>query len=456
MAGPLELVGSPYLLEQGSQPDVDAVDLRVSEMRSHGRLGPRALETLRRHFRIKNIYNSNAIEGNTLDLGETRLVVERGLTLTGKPLKDQAEAGNLAGALELLEDLARDVDHPITERDIRDLHRVVLQGINDDEAGRYRSAGVEISGSAYKPPEPESVGPQMEELSEWLRTASLPGNDTGLSPILLASAAHTWLVTIHPFIDGNGRVGRLLLNLMLMRYGYPIAVITREDRLRYYDALERSQSCDLTGVVALVAECVEESLEEYERAVAEQVQNEEWTRAVARRFTEPERVRAGNEYELWKSAMDLLKGYFRQTAEALDAQAVLGGRVWFKDFGTLEFEKYASLRARQSAKRTWFFRIDLRSGDTAVRYLFFFESPSPALRDRCDVTACVSREDSPYHYERLDNISAPNVPDLREIGYLPGEERFVARYGQGGLRTDRIEAIGRQFIEQIVQGHFSH
>lgn len=163
---------------------------------------------------------------------------------------------------------------------------------------------------------------------------------------------------------------------MLMSYGYPIAVISKEDRPGYYDAPEQSQPCDLTGVVALVVECVQESLEEHERAVEEQARDEEWTRSVARRSTEPERVRAGNEYELWRSAMDLLKGYFRQTAEVLGTEAVLG-RVWFKDFGTLELEKYASLRGRQSAKRTWFFRLDLRSGDTAARYLF-----SPPVRAR--------------------------------------------------------------------------
>lgn len=442
------------MLEDDGDSQLHSIDERVSEMRSHGKLSPSALERIRRYFRIKNVYNSNAIEGNVLDVGETRQVVELGLTITGKPLKDQAEATNLAGALDLLEELARDPSTPITEKDLRDLHQIVLKGINDVNAGKYRSVEVEISGSDYKPPGPESVPAQMELFGKWLAEASVAKPEEQMSPIVLAGAAHTWFVTIHPFIDGNGRVARLLLNLMLMRFGYPIAIITKDDRLRYYDALEQSQTSDLAGVVGLIVECVEESLEEYERAVAEQVQDEEWTSAIAKRFTAPERVRAGNEYELWKSAMDLLKSYMRQTAEAVNQHANFG-RVWFTDFGTLDFEKYASLREGQSAKRTWFFRIDFRSGDVAARYLFFFGSPSPLLRNQCDVTALVAREEGSYHYERLDLISAPNVPDLREIGYVPSEERFVARYGRDSLKRDRVEVIGRQFLDQVVQKHFT-
>lgn len=452
----IEIDETPYCYDSGQCELLDSTEARVRDMRSHGRLSPQALERIRRWFRIKNIYNSNAIEGNVLDVGETRQVVELGLTLTGKPLKDQAEAKNLSAALGMLEDLASNPKEPILERDLRELHALVLKGIDDANAGSYRTVEVEISGSAYKPPGPESIGPQMEEFARWLATASVPSEDQVASGLTIAVAAHAWFVTIHPFIDGNGRVGRLLMNLLLMRYGYPIAIITKDDRLRYYDALEQSQDTDLSGLIALVSECVEESLEEYERAVAEQVEQEEWAKAVVGKLTRQEEVRVGNQYELWKSAMDLLKGYFRQTAEMLDETASFGARVYFKDFGTLEFEKYASLQHGQSVKRTWFFRIDFRSGDVAARYLFFFGSPSYMLRpEGCDVTAHVAREEGSYHYVRLDQLSSPNVPDLREIGYLPAEECFVARYGAGMLKKDRVEIIGRQFIEQVVAMHFT-
>lgn len=114
------------------------------------------------------------------------------------------------------------------------------------------------------------------------------------------------------------------MNLMLMWYGYPIAVITREDRLRYYDALEISQTADLSPFLALLTECIHESLEEYERAAAEQRERLEWARSLGGRFSAPERVKAENEYEVWKSAMELLKSYVRQTATMLDESITLG------------------------------------------------------------------------------------------------------------------------------------
>ena len=251
------------------------------------------------------------------------------------------------------------------------MHYLVLKDIRDSDAGKYRTVPVEISGSEYKPPEPEAVPADMQGFCRWLSEASIPDGKRGTDDaILVAAAAHTWFVTIHPFVDGNGRVGRLLLNLILMRYGYPIAIITKADRSRYYDSLEISQLSDLTAVGALVTECIEESLEEYEAAANEQRAHEEWAKSIVGKFQEKERVRASNQYEVWRSAMDLLKSVFRQTAELLDKSAMLAD-VWFKDFGHLELEKYLALKSNSSAKKTWFFRIDFRSGERSARYLSF-------------------------------------------------------------------------------------
>lgn len=451
----IEVSGTPYLLELRQDQQLDELALRIKAMRQGGKLTPEVLATIRRYFRLKSIYHSNAIEGNLLDIGETRQVVELGLTLTGKPLKDQAEARNLAHALDYLESLAAGRDTPLTEGDVRQLHALVLKGINDQEAGHYRTIDVMISGSAFTPPAAHDVPPQMEEFGRWLSTVSVAGDDYATSKgITVAVAAHAWFVTIHPFVDGNGRVARLLMNLILMRYGYPIAIISKDDRARYYEALEESQSCDLSSFLGLVVESVLESLEQWEAAAAEQRQLDEWTRTLAAKFTEPQRIQAQNEYELWASAMSLLKGYFRQTADQLNRAAHGGGNVYFKDFGMIEFEKYYSLRTGESAKRTWFFRIDFRSGDKAARYLFFFGTPSPTLRRTCDVTLHISREETPFFFDRLEVLTAPNVPDLFEIGYLPQDEQFVGRYRSDVLRRDKIEHIGRDFIEEVISRHF--
>ncbi len=449
--------GTPYEIDDALAARLNAIANRVSSMRSSGTLSPDVLGRLRRFFKIKNIYNSNAIEGNILDVGETRLVVEQGLTLTGKPLKDQAEAKNLSEAIDFLEDLARDASRPISEADIRQIHFLVLKNIRDSDAGKYRSVPVEISGSQYKPPPPEAIASQMEQFCRWLAEASVPSNTWKFEDaVLVAAAAHTWFVTIHPFVDGNGRVGRLILNLLLMRYGYPIAIITKADRSRYYDSLEISQSSDLTAVAALIAECVEESLEEYEVAAREQREHQEWALSIVGKLQKTERIRAENQYEVWRNAMELLKSVFKQTAEMVDSSATLAG-VWFKDFGQLELEKYLALKGNASAKRTWFFRVDFRSGQRSARYLFFFGSPSYALRGRSDVSLHVAREEpaGSYTYERLDILSAPNVPNLVEVGYDASKEEFWARKKTGGVAETKIEKICRDFFEDVVQRHFS-
>ena len=453
----VEIEGTAYVYDDSSSPDFCKLADRVKAMREQGSLTPEVLHHIRKHFRIKSIYHSNAIEGNLLAVGETRQVVELGLTITGKPLKDQAEARNLSQALDFLEELAGNPDTPITESDIRQLHGFVLSGLSD-EAGAYRSVPVAISGSDYPPPGPESVRVEMADFGQWLSSVSTPGGDAfaGVSGLVDAAAAHTWFVTIHPFIDGNGRVARLLMNLLLMRHGYPIAIISKEDRLRYYDALEFSQASDLTPFIRLLAECVAESLEEYEAAAEEQREQKEWAQSLADKFTQPERVRAENEYEVWRNAMELLKSYLQQTIGVFNEAATFGD-VYLRDFGNLEFEKYSALRRGESAKRTWFLRIDFRRVERVARYLFFFGHGSYMMRDRCSVTLHIAREEPPssYHYERLENIQSTNVPDLVEIGYEMAKERFVGRSRGGRPSMSPIEKFTKKFFEDIVARHFA-
>ena len=452
-----EIAGTPYVLEHRALPALRDLAQRVQDMRSQGSLSPAVLYRIRKHFRIKDIYHSNAIEGNVLAVGETRQVVELGLTITGKPLRDQAEARNLSEALDFLEELAKDVRQPITERDVRQLHDFVLKGLHVD-AGRYRSVPVTISGSKFPPPQPESVPSQMEEFGHWLSEASKVTKQAfaDVSGLLAAAAAHTSFVTIHPFIDGNGRVARLLMNLMLMRHGFPIAIITKEDRVRYYEALEDSQSSDLTPFVTLLSECIDESLDEYLAAAKEQREQLEWATSLTEKFAKPERIRAQNDYEVWKNAMELLKSYFRQIVDTLDRTYF--GNVYFKDFGNLEFEKYSALRHGQSAKKTWSFRLDFRRGEKTARYLLFFGQASHAMRAHCNVTLHVAREEpaNSFYYERLDNVVSQNIPDVAEIGYDIHEERFVVRGPRRDRpRFDQVENVARRFFEDVIERHFA-
>ena len=153
--------------------------------------------------------------------------------------------------------------------------------------------------------------------------------------------------------------------------------------------------------------------------------------------------------------MELLKSLFRQTAELLNSSANLGD-IYFRDFGSLEFEKYLSLKTHGSAKKTWFFRIDFRSGTSAARYLFFFGSPSYSMKRLRDVTLHISREEPPgsFFYERLDMITALNVPNAMEIGYKAEAEAFVVRGANNAVRQEKGDALCRKFVQEVVEKHF--
>ena len=439
----------------------DTVDVRLRElhqrvqtMREAGTLSSQVLKRIREFFKIKGIYHSNAIEGNSLTIGETRLVVEMGMTLAGKTLKDQAEATNLSEALDFMEAIAVSREKPISVHDLRQIHALILKGIEDEFAGKYRSGEVRISGSEYSPPEAHLVPQQMDDFGKYLSIVTQADASAIDLPILCAAAAHAWFAQIHPFVDGNGRTARILLNLILMRHGYPVCIITRDDRRRYYHALEESQAGDLTSLVELVYENVEESLEEWEKAAQEQQQQKEWLTSVTAKFEQPELNRARNEYEVWRRAMDLFSGYFKQTVDAWNELLSVGSvSLNYMDFGSLDFHKYLSLRDGGSAKKTWDFGIEFRRGQSRARYLFFYGYADFRLSNRARVILYVAK-DINHRYERLQDITQSNKPDIFQIGFDMKAQTFVA-WTVGGVQEAKAEVLARRFFEQVIERDFS-
>jgi len=219
-------------------------------------LPPEVTAKLKEYFDVEWTYHSNAIEGNTLTLAETRVVLLDGLTVGGKSLREHLEAINHKHAIDFVEALATG-DEPITEHTIRQVHALILRAIDDRHAGVYRQNQVYIAGSTYVPPGPVEVPALMADLVRWLNSAEA----AELHPVRRAALAHFRLVHIHPFVDGNGRTARLLMNLVLLRDGFPPAIIRREKRSEYYDALDRAHQGDSDPFVFLVAEEVERSLD---------------------------------------------------------------------------------------------------------------------------------------------------------------------------------------------------
>ena len=224
-------------------------------------LDPAQLRNLQGWFRVELTYTSNAIEGNTLTRQETALVVEKGLTVGGKSLVEHLEAANHAKALDWVQTQVHRQPQELTADDILTLHRLVLKGIDDENAGFYRSITVRIAGAAVVLPNPLKVPDLMAQFVDWL-TDDQTVND--LHPVELAAEAHYRLVSIHPFVDGNGRTARLLMNLLLLQAGYPPAIIRPENRLDYLNALEKAQlGGPLDDFHQLIAAAVERSFEVY-------------------------------------------------------------------------------------------------------------------------------------------------------------------------------------------------
>jgi len=200
-------------------------------------------QSVQEAFSIEYTYDSNRIEGNTLTLRETELVIHKGLTVAGKPMVEHLEAINHYEAIALLRDVVKEKT-VLDQSLLLSLHSLILRGIDRDNAGRFRSVPVMISGSRHVPPQSWQLDKLMEDyFNDYAKRKSQ------LHPIVLAANMHERLVSIHPFIDGNGRTARLIMNLILLQHGFPIAIIHGDmaSRLAYYNALEKCNLQDDTS-----------------------------------------------------------------------------------------------------------------------------------------------------------------------------------------------------------------
>ncbi len=235
------------------------IDDKKAILDSKRPLSPEVLTNLKKYFDVELTYNSNAIEGNTLTITETKVILEEGLTIGGgKTLREHLEVINHQEAINYVEDIVnKDID--ISERVLKDLHAIILKSIDNKNAGVYRKNNVLISGSKHRPVEYMLVEEKMHELVEWYDVMK-----DKLHPVQLAAIFHFKYVYIHPFIDGNGRTARLLMNLILLRNGYPIAVIKNEDRSEYMKALElASVEGTNTAFIEIIIRAVNNSLDTY-------------------------------------------------------------------------------------------------------------------------------------------------------------------------------------------------
>jgi len=212
-----------------------------------------AVEKVREQFDLEMVYNSNAIEGNSLTLKETGLVINEGFTVKGKPLKDHLEAKNQREALDYLYGLVSDGEnYTLSDSLVRTIHQIVVHDTDREQAGKYRNSS------------------EMKKLLEW--TAEGYGR---IHPLEVAAIFHHRFVKIHPFFDGNGRTARLIMNVILMQAGYPLTVILKNDRKKYYNVLAKADKGELKDIVMFIASAVMRSLEIYLKALTPMTEKRE-------------------------------------------------------------------------------------------------------------------------------------------------------------------------------------
>ncbi|SEA27068.1 Fic family protein [Flavobacterium gillisiae] len=220
-----------------------------------------ALNKIKESLSIEWTYNSNSIEGNTMSLRETQMVLQEGITIKGKSLREHFETHNHDKAIDYLFSIVN-TDYVLRSIDILSLHGLVLRSIEDDFAGRLRNGGVRISGANFVPPNANKVSDLLDELIDFSNT-----NPLGLNDIELAAVFHHKLVWIHPFFDGNGRTVRLTMNLLLMRCGFPPAIILKNDRKKYYEALNQANGGNYQKLTLLMCQALERTLNIYINAL---------------------------------------------------------------------------------------------------------------------------------------------------------------------------------------------
>lgn len=240
----------------------EKIDQKKALLDAKRPLPKHTLKSLRDKLLLEWTYNTNAIEGNTLTINETKVVLE-GITVGGKTMREHLEVINHRDAITFVEEIVKNQES-LTEWQMKNIHRLILKGIDDEYAGVYRDQKVLISGAKHTPPDPLLIQEQMEQLIDWYKKEAKQ-----LHPITRGAMLHVNFVGIHPFIDGNGRTARLLVNLELMKEGFPPIVIKVENRLDYYKALDKAHTeKDYNDFIRLVKVEAEDSIDLYLKTVS--------------------------------------------------------------------------------------------------------------------------------------------------------------------------------------------
>ena len=450
--------GTLFVYDSRLDARLERLQSRVDSMQEEGYISPDIDDKMHERVKADQICHSNAIAG--IHFGANGAPTNQNHQSESKSAHGP-EARNLGNALDYIHRLSSNIDSHVSIQQIREIHILISEGIDEYKGGQYRPDQNAIGGSPYSTPDRFDAEREMEYLSEWLRnTSSDPNSDV----IRNAAAAHVWLVQVHPFVDGNGRTSRCLMNLILKRGGVPSVAIREEDRVAYYDSLKEADASDLTPFLELLADRLADALDEYETFASDTVKLSNRIRALSKRMDMPILADYQNEYEQWLLSMRRLADTFQKcvddwaSASPIERTLVRLHRH-DEDRIVLPFDKFLKLRERMRVTHTSFFNVDFVQGHRrSARYRFTFRWSSQQVPDSAPISLRVGREVSYKVYSWLDEEaeSKTNVPRIREVAYCLTSDSFLVRYSSGDVKAMSILDIAGDFFTDVSRCHFQN
>ena len=348
--------------------DLEDIAYQVNEIRPL--TGP-VLKTVQQQLLGERVFSSNAIEGNTLTLRETVLILQTGAILDKKRKREAIEALNLGRAYQEVEQLLSIEGAPWDEDRFLHIHKVLMSSINERMAGSYRGQDVMVRGARHQPPDPRHVKDLMLSFFQYLEQGTLEASDVPRK-LIIATWAHWSIARIHPFEDGNGRMARLWQDLLLLRGRLTSSIIRPEDRSGYYEALSAADEGDCDPLVQLICRRVHGTLQVYLNAQEEADGLREWATELVGSVSASEMERRRLEYERWRHTVERVRDAFDRCATLVSASGDQSVQVSMKPLDLIDQTVWESLRAGDHARKTWFFRLVFRRRDSVVWYIFYF------------------------------------------------------------------------------------
>ncbi|MCH9033524.1 MAG: Fic family protein [Planctomycetes bacterium] len=429
--------------------DVEETARRVEEKRP---LPPDVMARIDERLLGERVYSSNAIEGNTLDLRETVMILKKGISATTKKKREAQEAKNLGEAVGVITDWIRDKRECHTEKQLLQVHGIILRSLGGEWAGRFRNEQVMIDGAVRQPPDHSQVRSLVERVMNELRE---PSSENG---ILCATWVHWAIARIHPFFDGNGRIARLWQDLVLYQNSFTCAVIRPEDRSDYLQSLAEADEGQFNPLVQLVAQRISFAFDRYLIELRESERDDQWLTELVGEADARTKQKREISYMRWTRKMEQLRREFEHCAARVSSASDEIG-VQVRPYEVIGQSSWENIRSGVGAGKTWLFQMEFSRERERRRYIFFFGQhfwgECDTDRDRAEPRVCllISEDDGSGDAFRLDQI--PDCPlETREI-FVSDDEFVRKRMDHATAKTvyDReISAlrIAQDFIREVV------